>query len=79
MQNFSFSYPTRIYFGKDSVRDALVKGMPNMGNTVMLAYGGGSIKRNGIYDEITAILIESGKNLVDCGGIMGNPTYAKVQ
>lgn len=79
MQNFSFSYPTRIYFGKDSVRDALVKGMPNMGNTVMLAYGGGSIKRNGIYDEITAILIESGKNLVDFGGIMGNPTYAKVQ
>lgn len=79
MQNFSFSYPTRIYFGKDSVRDALVKEMPNMGNTVMLAYGGGSIKRNGIYDEITAILIESGKNLVDFGGIMGNPTYAKVQ
>lgn len=79
MQNFSFSYPTRIYFGKDSVQDALVKEMPNMGNTVMLAYGGGSIKRNGIYDEITAILIESGKNLVDFGGIMGNPTYAKVQ
>lgn len=79
MQNFSFSYPTHIYFGKDSVRDALVKEMPNMGNTVMLAYGGGSIKRNGIYDEITAILIESGKNLVDFGGIMGNPTYAKVQ
>ncbi|KFI92319.1 Alcohol dehydrogenase (NADP()) [Bifidobacterium saguini DSM 23967] len=79
MRNFAFSYPTRIYFGKDSVRDALTKEMPNMGETVMLAYGGGSIKRNGIYDEITGILTEAGKTIVDFGGIMGNPTYAKVQ
>ena len=45
----------------------------------MLAYGGGSIKRNGVYDEITGILKEAGKTIVEFSGIMSNPTYAKVQ
>ena len=45
----------------------------------MLAYGGGSIKRNGIYEEITTILKEAGKTIVEFSGIMPNPTYAKVQ
>ena len=45
----------------------------------MLAYGGGSIKANGIYDEVKGILEEAGKEVVDFSGIMPNPTYAKVQ
>ena len=45
----------------------------------MLAYGGGSVKSNGIYDEIRGILEEAGKEIIDFSGIMPNPTYAKVQ
>lgn len=47
--------------------------------TILLAYGGGSIKRNGVYDEITGILKEAGKVIVEFSGIMPNPTYAKVK
>ena len=47
--------------------------------TILLAYGGGSIKRNGVYDEICAILKDAGKNIVEFSGIMSNPTYKKVQ
>lgn len=49
------------------------------GKTVMLAYGGGSIKRNGVYDEIMEILHAKEKQVVEFSGIMSNPTYAKVQ
>lgn len=50
-----------------------------MGKTVMLAYGGGSLKRTGLYDRIRNILENEGKTAVDFGGIMPNPTYAKVK
>lgn len=50
-----------------------------MGSVVMLAYGGGSLKRTGLYDKIRGWLEEAGKTVVDFGGIMPNPTYAKVQ
>lgn len=46
---------------------------------MLLAYGGGSVKRNGIYDEVTGILKANGKKIVEFSGIMANPTYAKVQ
>ncbi|MCB6574734.1 iron-containing alcohol dehydrogenase, partial [Phascolarctobacterium faecium] len=56
--------------------------LPNLlsqyGKTVMVAYGGGSIKRTGIYDEIMEILTKAGKDVVEFTGIMANPTYAKV-
>ena len=45
----------------------------------MLAYGGGSIKKNGIYDEVKKILEDAGKKVFDFSGIMSNPTYAKVR
>lgn len=48
------------------------------GDTVMLAYGGGSVKKNGVYDEVTAILNGAGKEIVEFPGIMANVTYAKV-
>ena len=53
--------------------------LANFGETVMLAYGGGSIKRNGVYDEVVSILNAAGKRVVEFSGIMSNPTYQKVQ
>lgn len=49
------------------------------GGTVMLAYGGASLKKNGIYDRVKGLLEKAGKDVVDFPGIMPNPTYAKVQ
>lgn len=78
MNNFNYSYPTKVYFGKGSAAENLPAELKKYGNTVMLAYGGGSIKKNGIYDEITEILKAAGKTIVEFNGIMSNPTYAKV-
>ena len=79
MNEFVFSYPTKVYFGKGAAAKALRAELGQAGNTVMLAYGGGSVKKNGIYDEIAGILQEMGKTIVEFSGIMPNPTYAKVQ
>ena len=79
MNHFVFSYPTKVYFGKNSTPNALKEELEPAGKTVMLAYGGGSVKKNGIYDEISSILCKMGKKIVDFPGIMSNPTYAKVQ
>ena len=79
MNNFIFGNKTRVYFGKGGVKEYLGSLLRNYGSTVMLAYGGGSIKRNGVYDEVTAILKDAGKTVVEFGGIMPNPTYRKVQ
>lgn len=78
MNNFIFENATKVYFGKGCVKEYLSCLTKSYGGTVMLAYGGGSIKRNGVYDEVTAILKEAGKNVVEFSGIMANPTYAKV-
>ena len=79
MNNFIYGNTTKVYFGKGGVKEYLCCLLKNVGDTVMLAYGGGSIKKNGIYDEVTAILQKAGKTMVDFPGIMPNPTYAKVQ
>lgn len=79
MNNFTFSYPTKVYFGEESVEQAFREQMSKVGETVMLAYGGGSIKKNGIYEDIKSRLEQNGKKVVDFSGIMPNPTYAKVQ
>lgn len=78
MNNFIFQNATKVYFGKGCVKEYLACLTKNA-NTILLAYGGGSIKRNGVYDEITSILKEAGKTIVEFSGIMSNPTYAKVQ
>ena len=78
MNNFTFTYPTKVYFGKGAAENIKAE-LAKYGDTVMLAYGGGSIKKNGVYDEITAMLKEAGKTIVEFSGIMPNPTYAKVQ
>ena len=79
MNNFIFENKTKVYFGKNVVKEHLGGLLSNYGETVMLAYGGGSIKRNGVYDEIMGILNTAGKRVVEFSGIMSNPTYAKVQ
>lgn len=79
MNEFTFSYPTKVYFGQGAAAKNLPGELVKVGKTVMLAYGGGSIKRNGIYDEMMELLKNAGKTVVEFGGIMSNPTYAKVQ
>ena len=79
MNNFTFSYPTKVYFGEGSARQAFGEELGRVGETVMLAYGGGSVKRNGVYEEMKTLLARAGKKVVDFSGIMPNPTYAKVQ
>ena len=78
MNNFIFENRTKVFFGKGCVNEYLECLSKGYGNTVMVAYGGGSIKRNGIYDEVINILKNSGKNIVEFPGIMSNPTYNKV-
>ena len=79
MNNFIYENRTKVIFGKGGVKEYLRYLLGNYGDTVMLAYGGGSIKKNGVYDEIIAILAAAEKTVVEFPGIMPNPTYAKVQ
>lgn len=79
MNKFTFSYPTKVYFGEGITNEAFDAELGKVDETVMLAYGGGSVKKNGIYDEIKSLLEQAGKKIVDFPGIMPNPTYAKVQ
>lgn len=79
MNNFIFENSTKVYFGKGSVKEFLAGSIKEYGNNVMLAYGGGSIKKNGVYDEINSILKAEGKNVIEFSGIMSNPTYSKVK
>ncbi len=78
MNNFIFENGTKVIFGKGCVKEYLSCFLKHYGNNVMLAYGGGSIKKNGIYDEIMGVLEKDGKTIVEFNGIMANPTYAKV-
>lgn len=79
MNHFIYENKTKVFFGKGGVKEYLRSLLDKYSGTVMLAYGGGSIKKNGIYDEITSILSASGKEFVEFSEIMPNPTYAKVQ
>lgn len=79
MQSFVYSYPTKVYFGQGAARQALEAELSHYGPNVLLAYGGGSVKRTGVYDALVAQLKAAGKTVTDFGGIMSNPTYAKVQ
>ena len=79
MNNFIFENSTKVIFGRGCVKEYLACLAGHYGPNVLLAYGGGSIKRNGIYDEVYDILCTAGKNIYEFRGIMPNPTYAKVQ
>ncbi len=75
--NFSYCNPTRLYFGEDSL-NYLHDELSKYGPTVMLCYGSGSIKKNGIYDQVMDILKASGKTVVEDAGVMPNPTVEKL-
>lgn len=75
--NFSYSNPTKLYFGEDSLL-YLNAELARYGKNVMFCYGGGSIKKNGIYDKVISILRTSGKNVFEDGGVMPNPTVEKL-
>ncbi len=75
--NFSYCNPTRLYFGEDSL-NYLYDELSKYGPTVMLCYGSGSIKKNGIYDQVMDILKASGKTVVEDAGVMPNPTVEKL-
>lgn len=79
MQKFVYEYATKVYFGEGAAKEHLAAAVSAYGPHVMLAYGGGSVKKNGIYDEVKSILEGAGKEVTDFSGIMSNPTYAKVQ
>lgn len=79
MNSFTFSYPTVNYFGVGCVKNSLPGILGSYGKNVLLAYGSGSIKSNGVYQEVCGILQDAGKSITEFSGIMPNPTYAKVQ
>lgn len=79
MNNFIYENKTKVYFGKGGVKEYLCCVLKHYGSNVMLAYGSGSVKKNGVYDEVIEILKAAGKNVTEFSGIMPNPTYAKVQ
>ncbi|QNM05317.1 iron-containing alcohol dehydrogenase [Qiania dongpingensis] len=75
--NFSYANPTKLYFGEDSL-NYLNDELPKYGKNVQLVYGGGSIKKNGIYDKVLEILKAGGKTVFEDGGVMPNPTVQKL-
>ena len=79
MNPFTYSYPVKVYFGEKAAEKNLSVELSKVGPNVMLAYGGGSIKKNGVYDGLMRILKDAGKIVTEFTGIMSNPTYAKVQ
>lgn len=75
--NFTYCNPTKLYFGKESIK-GLNKELPKYGKNVLLVYGGGSIKKSGIYNEIVKILKDNGKEIFEDAGVMPNPTVEKL-
>ncbi|MDD5874294.1 MAG: iron-containing alcohol dehydrogenase, partial [Baileyella intestinalis] len=76
--NFTYCNPTKLYFGKGAV-ESLKEELQKYGDNVLLVYGGGSIRKNGIYDEVVAVLREAGKNVTEISGVMPNPTIDKLR
>lgn len=75
--NFAYCNPTKLYFGDGSLQ-YLNEELPKYGENVVLVYGGGSIKKNGIYDEVVDILKTNSKNVAEIAGVMPNPTLEKL-
>ncbi len=75
--NFSYCNPTKLYFGDDSL-NYLNTELPKYGKNVVLIYGGGSIKKNGIYNEVMKLLDENDKNVAEISNVMPNPTVNKL-
>ena len=79
MENFVYEYPTKVCFGRGAAGQHRPGPPAGDGPNVLLAYGGGSIKKNGVYEELAGILKAAGKTVSEFTGIMSNPTFAKVR
>ncbi|HFL3236873.1 TPA: iron-containing alcohol dehydrogenase, partial [Clostridioides difficile] len=77
MKTFQFYNPTRLIFGKGQV-ETLKTEVPKYGKRVLLVYGGGSIKRNGLYDQVIGLLNEIGAEVTELAGVEPNPRLATV-
>ena len=75
--NFVYANPTKLFFG-DEAQKNLAKALMPFGKKVLLTYGGGSIKRNGVYDDVISALKSAGKEVVELPGVMPNPTVEKL-
>lgn len=75
--NFNYSNPTKLYFGENAIENLKIE-LSHYGENVLLVYGGGSIKQNGIYDRVVSILKECNKNIFEDAGVMPNPTLDKL-
>lgn len=75
--NFTYCNPTKLYFGEDALK-GLDAELPKYGANVVLIYGGGSIKKTGLYDEVKQKLADAGKNVAEISGVMPNPTLEKL-
>ena len=69
MDNFIYEYKTKVIFGNGSAKNNLANELEKYGKNIMVAYGGGSIKANGIYQEVIDILNKAGKTVIDFSGI----------
>lgn len=76
--NFTYHNPTKLIFGKDALASLAAELAP-YGDTVQLVYGGGSIRRFGIYDQVIDALRAAGKHIVEDSGVMPNPTIEKLR
>ncbi len=75
--NFTYCNPTKLYFGEDALGNLSAE-LAKYGENVALVYGGGSIEKNGIYDEVMGILKDAGKTVSEISGVMLNPTIHKL-
>ena len=75
--NLTYCNPTRLHFGEQAL-EQLAGELKNCGSRVLLAYGGGSIKKTGLYDKVIAILKTCGKEVFEVPGVMPNPTVEKL-
>lgn len=79
MKSFIYHNPTKIVFGKDCVVESLASELEQYGKRVLVTYGGGSIKKNGVYNTVINVLQEAGKEVFELSGIMSNPRTTKVR
>ncbi len=75
---FTYHNPTKLYFGEDAL-DGLKVELEAYGGNVVVVYGGGSIKRNGIYDQVMSLLHAASKTVAEISGVMANPTVEKLR
>ena len=77
MQNFDYSIPTKVYFGKGQVEKLSL--LSQFGSRVLLCYGGGSIKKMGLYDTVLQILKQNQMSVFELSGIDPNPRIESVR